>query len=67
MIVVISVNVAGHRVARTLSQVFGLVVRSHGIDGNIMTGLRSLAGGEIHEYTQMLEEASRQALDRLVS
>jgi len=31
-----------------------------------MAGLRSLGGGEIHEYTEMLEDTRRQALDRLV-
>ena len=30
---------------------FGLVVRSRGFSGNIMASLRSLGGGEIHEYT----------------
>ena len=46
--------------------VFGLVVRSRGLGGNIMAGLRSLGGGEIHEYTSLLEDTRRQALDRLV-
>ena len=32
-----------------------------------MAGLRSLGGGEIHEYTSLLEDTRRQALDRLVS
>ena len=31
-----------------------------------MAGLRSIVGGEIHEYTQLLEEAGRHAIDRLV-
>jgi uncharacterized protein YbjQ (UPF0145 family) len=44
----------------------GLVVRSRGFSGNLIAGLRSLAGGEIHEYTQLLEDTRRQALDRLV-
>ena len=43
------------------------MVRSRGLGGNIVAGLRSLVGGEIHEYTQMLEEARRHALDRLAS
>ncbi len=46
--------------------VFGLVVRSRGIGGNLMAGLRSLGGGEIHEYTSLLEDTRRQALDRLI-
>lgn len=43
-----------------------MVVRSRGFAGNLMAGLRSLVGGEIHEYTQLLEEARRHAVDRLV-
>jgi uncharacterized protein YbjQ (UPF0145 family) len=66
MIVVTSENVAGHRVRETKGQAFGVVVRSRGIGGNIMAGLRSLGGGEIPEYTQLLEEARKHAVDRLV-
>jgi uncharacterized protein YbjQ (UPF0145 family) len=66
MLVVTTENVAGHRVRETKGQVFGVVVRSRGLGGNIMAGLRSIAGGEIIEYTQMLEEARRHAVDRMV-
>jgi uncharacterized protein YbjQ (UPF0145 family) len=65
MLIVTTENVAGHRVKETKGQVFGVVVRSRGIGGNIMAGLRSLGGGEIPEYTQLLEEARRHAVDRL--
>ena len=41
-------------------------MRSRGLGGNIMAGLRSIVGGEITEYTQLLEEARRHAVDRLV-
>lgn len=58
--------VAGYRVTETKGQVFGLVVRSRGLTGNIAAGLRSLVGGEIHEYTELLEDTRRQALDRMV-
>ncbi len=66
MLIVTSEQIAGQRVVKTLGHCFGLVVRSRGLGGNIMAGLRSLAGGEITEYTQMLEEARRHAVDRLV-
>ena len=33
--------------------------------GNITAGLRSLVGGEIHEYTEFLNQSRGQALDRL--
>src|SRR5438270_11272745 len=66
MLVVTTENVAGHRVAEVKGQCFGVVVRSRGLGGNIMASLRSIVGGEIHEYTQLLEETRRQAVDRLV-
>jgi len=66
MLVATTETLAGHRVVTTLGEVFGLVVRSRGIGGNIIAGLRTIVGGEIHEYTQLLEETRRQALDRMV-
>ena len=66
MIVTTTPFVAGNRVKESKGQVFGLVVRSRGLAGNISAGLRSLVGGEIHEYTELLEDTRRQALDRMV-
>ncbi len=66
MLVVTTENVVGHRVVEVKGQVFGVVVRSRGLAGNIMAGLRSIVGGEIAEYTQLLEEARRHAIDRMV-
>ncbi len=66
MLVVTTERVAGHHVKQTLGQCFGVVVRSRGLGGNIIAGLRSIIGGEIKEYTQLLEEARRHAVDRLV-
>jgi uncharacterized protein YbjQ (UPF0145 family) len=67
MAVVTTEEVAGYVTQESLGQVFGVVVRSRGIGGNIMAGLRSLVGGEIKEYTEMLEDARRHALDRMVA
>jgi uncharacterized protein YbjQ (UPF0145 family) len=66
MLVVTTENVPGYRVREIKGQVFGVVVRSRGLGGNIMAGLRSLVGGEITEYTELLEEARRHAVDRMV-
>jgi uncharacterized protein YbjQ (UPF0145 family) len=66
MLIVTTENVPGYRVTAVKGQVFGVVVRSRGLAGNIMAGLRSLAGGEISEYTQLLEDARRHAVDRMV-
>jgi uncharacterized protein YbjQ (UPF0145 family) len=66
MLIATTPFIAGWRVTETRGHVFGLVVRSRGLGGNIMAGLRSLGGGEIHEYTSLLEDARRQAIDRMV-
>jgi len=66
MIVATTPYVSGYRVTETKGQVFGLVVRSRGFAGNLVAGLRTIVGGEIHEYTELLEDTRRQALDRMV-
>jgi uncharacterized protein YbjQ (UPF0145 family) len=67
MIVVTTEGVAGQRVRETKGQVYGVVVRSRGLGGTIAASLRSLGGGEIVEFTQLLEESRRHALDRMVA
>jgi uncharacterized protein YbjQ (UPF0145 family) len=66
VIIVTTPYLSGHRIAETKGQVFGLVVRSRGLAGNLAASFRSLVGGEIHEYTSLLEDTRRQAIDRMV-
>jgi uncharacterized protein YbjQ (UPF0145 family) len=66
VIIVTTPYLSHHRVVETKGQVFGLVVRSRGLAGNIAASFRSLFGGEIHEYTSLLEDTRRQAMDRMV-
>ena len=67
MIVCTTENVPGHKGVRVLGQCFGVVVRSRGLGGNIAASLRSIVGGEITEYTRLVEDTRRQALDRLIA
>src|SRR5689334_24386348 len=57
---------AGYEVKQALGQVFGVVVRSRGLGGNIMANLRALGGGEIVEYTRLVEDTRRHAVDRMI-
>jgi len=66
VIVTTTENIPGYRVARVIGQVFGLTVRSRGVGGNVAASLKSLVGGEIRSYTKLLEDARREAIDRLV-
>jgi uncharacterized protein YbjQ (UPF0145 family) len=67
MIVATTEKIAGHRTVESLGQVFGVVVRSRGLAGNIVAGLRTIFGGEIKEYTALVEDTRRHAIDRLVT
>ena len=66
MIVATTENLPGYKVVETMGQVFGVVVRSRGLGGNIAAAVRSLGGGEIKEYTSLVEDTRRHAIDRLV-
>ncbi|MFC5401361.1 heavy metal-binding domain-containing protein [Cohnella soli] len=66
MLVVTTENIPGHRIDKVLGHTFGVVVRSRGIGGNIAAGLRSIVGGEIKEYTEMIEDARKSAIDRMI-
>ncbi|WEK54465.1 MAG: YbjQ family protein [Candidatus Cohnella colombiensis] len=66
MLVVTTENIAGHRIDRVIGQTFGVVVRSRGLGGNITASIRSIFGGEIKEYTEMIEDARKQAIDRMI-
>jgi len=65
MMITTTENIPGHRVTQVMGQVFGLTVRTRGLGGNVAAGLRSLVGGEVASYTKLLEDARRQAVDRL--
>jgi uncharacterized protein YbjQ (UPF0145 family) len=65
IIVVSTPYVPGYRIIRNAGITWGLIVRSRGIGGNIVAGLRTILGGEIHEYTQLLNESRSHSLERM--
>src|SRR5260370_42265370 len=64
MLLLTSNYAAGYRVDKVLGMVYGITVRSRGIGGNIVAGLRTIAGGEIKEYTELAKQARQEALDK---
>jgi len=56
---------AGYKVDKVIGMVYGITVRSRGLGGNIVAGLRTIAGGEIREYTELAQQARQESLDRL--
>jgi uncharacterized protein YbjQ (UPF0145 family) len=57
----------GFRIVRVIGITYGLIVRSRGLGRNLIAGFRALGGGEIPEYTQLLEQVRHEALTRLVA
>jgi uncharacterized protein YbjQ (UPF0145 family) len=66
MIVVTTEQVPGYRVVEVKGAVFGVIVRSRGLVPNFLATLRSYFGGEIKQYTRLLEEGRRDAMERMV-
>jgi uncharacterized protein YbjQ (UPF0145 family) len=55
-----------YQVQRTLGSCFGLVVRWMGAMRGIGASFKTLVGGEVAQYTKLLEDSRRHAMDRLV-
>jgi uncharacterized protein YbjQ (UPF0145 family) len=67
MLIVTTERVAGREVSETLGEVFGISVRSRGLFGNLGASLKTIVGGEINQYTKMLQEARQHAIDRMIA
>lgn len=59
-------NVPGREITEILGIVTGNVVQSKHIGRDIMASFKSVVGGEIKSYTDMLTEARHKAVSRLV-
>ena len=56
----------GHRITKSFGHCFGIVVRSLGVGGTLAAAFKSLRKGEVTQYTALLEDSRRQAIDRMV-
>ncbi len=54
------------KVERYVGPCFGLIVRSMGAVKGIGAALKAIRGGEVTQYTELLEETRRHAIDRMV-
>jgi uncharacterized protein YbjQ (UPF0145 family) len=62
-----ALELPGMLVSQNLGIAFGLVVRSIGFTGGVTASIRSLRKGEVPEYTELLEDARRHAIDRMLA
>lgn len=66
MIIVTTEKIENYEVKEVFGPVFGLTVRARGLGKDIVASFKGLMGGEISQYTEMLEDARKQAMDRMV-
>ena len=67
MIIATSENIAGHKIVKTIGLVRGNTVRARHVGKDILAGLRTIVGGEIHEYAKLIAESREQTLDRMAA
>ena len=65
MIIVTTDFVTGYRVSETLGLVRGSTIRAKHVGKDIIAGLRTIFGGEIKEYTEMLVESRAESMRRI--
>jgi len=67
MLVVNTESGPGHEVTRILGLVQGNTIRTKHLGRDIAAGLKNLVGGELRGYTELLTEARRQAIERMMA
>ncbi|MEJ6951984.1 YbjQ family protein [Natronospora cellulosivora (SeqCode)] len=65
--IVNSNEIAGHEIVETLGLVRGSTIRAKNVGQDILAGLRNIVGGEVKEYTKMINEAREQSIARMIS
>ncbi len=58
-------DVPGYEITSVHGEVFGLIVRARNVFSNIGAQLRTLVGGEVAGYTQLLSDSRNHAIERL--
>jgi len=66
MLCVTTPDIANQTIKEVLGTVTGNVVQSKHVGRDIMAGFKTIFGGEIRGYTEMLTEAREQALSRAI-
>ena len=67
MIVVNTESIAGYKVREVKGLVQGNTIRAKHLGRDVVAGLKNLVGGELVGYTELLVEARRQALERMLA
>ena len=67
MIITTSDQVEGKTIARTIGLVRGNTIQARHVGKDFRAGLKSIVGGEITDYTEMMASAREEAIQRMVA
>lgn len=59
--------IPGRRVLRHLGMVSGSTVRAKHAGKDIMAGFKNIFGGELKAYTELMQEAREEAMQRMIA
>ena len=65
MLIVTTNDIPGYRIEAVFGEVMGMTVRSANIGANFVASFRSLGGGEVNEYTQLVYDSRQQVMARM--
>ena len=66
MLIVTTDQIPGKTIIQSVGIVRGSSVRARNIGRDIFAGLKNIVGGEISEYTKLLETAREEAIKRMI-
>ena len=66
MIVVNTETIPGYEIVEAMGLVQGNTIRAKHIGRDITASLKNLVGGELTQYTELLTESRRQAVERMI-
>lgn len=66
MLLLTTNNVPNKEITEVIGYVKGSTVRAKHVGKDIMAGLKTLVGGEITEYTEMMDESRKISIARMV-
>lgn len=66
MIIATTEQIAGKKIVKTLGMAKGSSVRARHVGRDFVAGLRTIVGGEIPEYTQLMAQSRDEATKRMV-
>ena len=65
--IIATTDTLSREIKETIGIVQGSTTQSRHVGHDILSGLKTIIGGELHAYTELLESARKEALNRMIA